>query len=164
MGDLERGEWVILLDNSCRLQIDINREGTPSYKMGDALDSWVDLAKECSPVRLPPPFGELPDYLAMLREAQGETSCRVSPILTRRPSSCCDEEVAMICSRTSLSMADSDWASLHEKRWGEVVDDDQEDSPKVMAGLLLSNLLSLLLGAGIGICIYRRARTSDLDI
>ena len=87
------------------------REGTPSYKMGDTLDSWVDLAKECSPVRcddnidhmiitnppviklvvnitspavikqvitsrLPPPFGELPDYLAMLREAQGETSCR----------------------------------------------------------------------------------------
>ena len=89
----------------------VPKERTPSYKMGDALDSWVDLAKECSPVRcddnidhmvitnppviklvvnitspavikqviisrLPPPFGELPDYLAMLREAQGETSCR----------------------------------------------------------------------------------------
>ena len=89
----------------------VPKERTPSYKMGEALDSWVDLAKECSPVRcddnidhmiitnppviklvvnitslavikqvitsrLPPPFGELPDYLAMLREAQGETSCR----------------------------------------------------------------------------------------
>ena len=28
---------------------------------------------------------------------------------------------------------------------------------RVVAGLLLSNLLSLLLGAGIGICIYRRS-------
>ena len=27
---------------------------------------------------------------------------------------------------------------------------------RVVAGLLLSNLMSLLLGAGIGICIYRR--------
>ena len=101
----------------------VSKERTPSYKMADVLDSWVDLAKECSPVRcddnidhmiitnppvikqvvnntnpsvtklvvnitnppvikrvitsrLPPPFGELPDYLAMLREAQGETSCR----------------------------------------------------------------------------------------
>merc|ERR1712192_164728 len=143
-----------------------------SDKMGDALDSWVDLTKECSPVRLPPPFGELPDYLAMLREAQGETSCRVSPILTRRPSSLCDEEVARLCSRTSLSMVEADWASsLQEKGWsgekrwsGDLGEEDQEASPKVVAGLLLSNLLSLLLGAGIGICIYRRARTSDLDL
>ena len=29
----------------------VPKERTPSYKMGDALDSWVDLAKECSPVR-----------------------------------------------------------------------------------------------------------------
>ena len=31
-----------------------------------------------------------------------------------------------------------------------------QNESRVMAGLLLSNLLSLLLGAGIGICIYRR--------
>ena len=31
-----------------------------------------------------------------------------------------------------------------------------KNESRVMAGLLLSNLLSLLLGAGIGICIYRR--------
>ena len=101
--------------------------------MGDALDSWVDLARECSPVRLgtaltkiitkekpapsayhpgpskiiqdhplpiililqacqsqhpsrlPPPFGEMPDYLAMLREAQGETSCRWTDSTTGNP-------------------------------------------------------------------------------
>ena len=33
---------------------------------------------------------------------------RVSPILTRRPSSCCDEEVAKLCSRTSLTMVGGD--------------------------------------------------------
>jgi hypothetical protein len=97
-------------------------------------ESWVDLTREWSPARPPAggPLGELPDYLAMLREAQGETSCRwpqplnssarssilldrtvvltstnrpslgstckhrVSPILTRRPSTSCDEEVAGI--------------------------------------------------------------------
>jgi hypothetical protein len=45
---------------------------------GMADESWVDLTREWSPTRPPAggPLGELPDYLAMLREAQGETSCR----------------------------------------------------------------------------------------
>ena len=146
----------------------VPKERTPSYKMGDALDSWVDLAKECSPVRCDdnidhvvitnPPVIKLvvnitspavikqviitnkPSVLQVAAafwwvarlpgHVEGgagwdklqvvfrqiwvpekkaikfweSTDFRVSPILTRRPSSCCDEEVAMICSRTSLSM------------------------------------------------------------
>ena len=59
--------------------------------------------------RLPSSLGGTPDYLAMLREAQEQTSHRVSlatespvltrhtsPVLTRRTS--CDEEVAALCS------------------------------------------------------------------
>ena len=39
---------------------------------------------------------------------------RVSPILTRRPSSCCDEEVAKLCSRTSLTMVGDDVDVNHD--------------------------------------------------
>ena len=62
--------------------------------------------------RLPSSLGGTPDYLAMLREAQEQTSHRVSlatesPVLTRRTSvsspvhtrrTSCDEEVAALCS------------------------------------------------------------------
>lgn len=163
--------------------------------MGDNMEaSWVDLTKECSPIRCgmtaSPSLGELPDYLAMLREAQGETSCRVSPMLTRQASICCDEEVASITrNNTNMELhlevewgsgGHEDWGSDPKSDWGSDLtelyqhketrwrsdsrEEEQDFSRGAMAGLLLSNLLSLLLGAGLGICLYRRAKTSDIDL
>ena len=42
---------------------------------------------------------------------------------------------------SDLSQVESDWASLQEKRWGEVVgDEDQEASPKYDFNIFIINI------------------------
>ena len=48
---------------------------------------------------------------------------------------------------SDLSQVESDWASLQEKRWGEVVgDEDQEASPKYdFAIFIISIILTIFI-------------------
>lgn len=144
--------------------------------MSDSIDSWVNLTRDCSPIRVPTTLGELPDYLAMLREAQGETSCRVSPILTRR-SSMMDDDISVSSfyvnrgqtpQTPQTPQGEFDWSSSIEKRNHKKIIQETEEGEefytRALKSILLSNLVSLLLGAGLGIWLYRRARTTQMDL
>jgi len=148
------------------------------------------------------PFGGSSDYMRMLREAQGETSChtscrtscRVSPYMSHNlspkspPNSpqnerCDDHDLGLtdvyINNLTDKEVAISDfiwdWSSrpniVPPKQWriqgGQSTKTSSNNDPseakkksgystKMVFTFLLTNVLSLLIGAGVGIWIKRR--------
>ena len=144
------------------------------------------------------PFGGSSDYMRMLREAQGETSCRtscgVSPYLSHNspkspPNSPSleltedpDLELTDIYINREVFMSDFiwDWSSrpniIPPKQWRlqnnpakfPVATPSQKKSPrkisssKLVLTFFLTNVISLIIGAGIGIWLKRKVFKSAL--
>ena len=144
-------------------------------------------------VEVPPPnvpFGGSSDYMRMLREAQGETSCRtscgVSPYLSHNsPKSPPNSPSAELAEDTDLDLTDIyinrevfmsdfiwDWSSRPNieppKQWKlssskssssscilTVKERRKKTDNKFVYTVVLTNILSLIIGAGIGVWLFR---------
>ena len=139
------------------------------------------------------PFGGSSDYMRMLREAQGETSCRtscgVSPYLSHNsPKSPPNSPSLELAEEPDLDLTDIyinrevfmsdfiwDWSSRPNitppKQWKlqtgptkgpvSVAASSEKKSPRKMSSKLvltffLTNVISLIIGAGIGIWLKRK--------
>ena len=146
------------------------------------LYGWVDITREDSPE-----LGDHEDFLRMLREAQLEDghaspmAMSVSPIFINKE----DKDL-------HLEDMPWDWSSrpniLPPKHWnlrrrhstassvgslncqslcGHVKDDEHdedEDHEHSILSLIISNLLSLLVGTGIGVLLYKRNSIKHLSL
>ena len=145
------------------------------------------------------PFGGSSDYMRMLREAQGETSCRTScgvspsPYLSHNsPKSPPNSPSAELAEDTDLDLTDIyinrevlmsdflwDWSSRPNitppKQWRlqsnpvkcPVSTASEKKSPRTISSKLvltffLTNVISLIIGAGIGIWLKRKVFKSAL--
>ena len=143
------------------------------------------------------PFGGSSDYMRMLREAQGETSCRtscgVSPYLSHNsPQSPPNSPSLERAGDTDLDLTDIyinrevfmsdflwDWSSRPNitppKQWRlqsnpvkcPVATASEKKSPRKISSKLvltffLTNVISLIIGAGIGIWLKRKVFKSAL--
>ena len=145
------------------------------------------------------PFGGNSDYMRMLREAQGETSCRtscgVSPYMSHNspksppnspslematgPDSELDLSDVYINREVCMSDFIWDWSSrpniVPPKQWrlqnkcpATVVASSEKKSPrkisssKLVLTFFLTNVISLIIGAGIGIWLKRKVFKSAL--
>ena len=146
--------------------------------------SWVDLSP--SPV----PLSSEAQLLRMLREAQGETSCRtscgVSPYLSHNsPKSPPNSPSVELAEDTDLDLTDVfinrevfisdfiwDWSSRPNieppKQWKlssskssssscilSLKERRKKEDNKFVYTVVISNILSLVIGAGIGIWLFR---------
>ena len=153
--------------------------------------SWVDLSP--SPV----PLSSEAQLLRMLREAQGETSCRtscgVSPYLSHNsPKSPPNSPSLELTEDSDLDLTDIyinrevfmsdfiwDWSSrpniIPPKQWRlqnnpakfPVATSSEKKSPRKISSKLvltffLTNVISLIIGAGIGIWLKRKVFKSAL--
>ena len=136
------------------------------------------------------PFGGSSDYMRMLREAQGETSCctscGVSPYLSHNsPKSPPNSPSAELAEDTDLDLTDIyinrevfmsdfiwDWSSRPNieppKQWKlssskssssscilTVKERRKKTDNKFVYTVVLTNILSLIIGAGIGVWLFR---------
>jgi len=137
---------------------------------------WVDLCNS-SARSTPVPFGSESDYLRMLREAQGETSCRASCRVSPNVSALVSRNSLIHSPKSPPNSPNTDLNLVEDLRGIFINQLAEADSVslkgrcklckgckkckvkypgRVMLGLVLTNMLSLLLGAGIGIWISRR--------
>lgn len=80
--------------------------------------------------------------------------------INRCSSVSCDDLSSFVCEWATSPLASKNWRlSLPRKKTGG----KENWSKRTLASLLMSNLLSLLLGAGIGVWIYRRS-TRTIDV
>merc|ERR1712141_736176 len=141
------------------------------------------------------PFGGTSDYLRMLREAQGETSCRtscgVSPYMSHNspkspPNSPTlelteDLDLSDVYINREVPISDFiwDWSSRPNieppKQWrlqnvpakpSSTSQEKKKSQKKISTNFLLtfflSNVISLIIGAGIGVWLKRRVFKSGL--
>ena len=136
------------------------------------------------------PFGGSSDYMRMLREAQGETSCRtscgVSPYLSHNsPKSPPNSPSLELAEEPDLDLTDIyinrevfmsdfiwDWSSRPNieppKQWKlssskssssscivTLKERRKKDDNKFVYTVVITNILSLIIGAGIGIWLFR---------
>jgi len=143
------------------------------------------------------PFGGTSDYMRMLREAQGETSCRtscgVSPYMSHNsPKSPPNSPTVELTEDQDLDLSDVyinrevaisdliwDWSSRPNidppKQWRlqnintkysgspqEKKKSQKKFSPNFMLTFFLTNVISLIIGAGLGIWLKKRVFKSAL--
>ena len=153
--------------------------------------SWVDLAPS------PGPLGSEVQLMRMLKEAQGETSCRtscgVSPFMSHNsPKSPPNSPTVELTEDQDLDLSDVyinrevaisdliwDWSSRPNidppKQWRlqnintkysgspqEKKKSQKKFSPNFMLTFFLTNVISLIIGAGLGIWLKKRVFKSAL--
>ncbi|CAB4056435.1 BNIP3 [Lepeophtheirus salmonis] len=154
-------------------------------------DSWVDLSGpfnvSTSPLRVTPiPFGGEQDYLRMLREAQRESSRssnKVSPISSAfmsLSSTCRNTPIQSPKSRPNTPNPDMTFYpdDLDDVYVNRIKNEDSRNgrlfmemvaleeakkyfSKKLALTVVLTNLISLIIGAGIGVWLCKRGGSND---
>lgn len=152
-----------------------------------SLYGWVDISREDSPE-----LGDHEDFIRMLREAQMEDGLASPMTMSSSPIFINKEDRDDLLTAEAESALPWDWSSrpniLPPKHWnlrrrhstassvgsvsyqaicGHVKDDEhdeEDDHDTSLLSLVITNILSLLVGTGIGVLLYKRNSIKHLSL